>query len=337
MGITYRESGVDIDKGDRFVEIIRNKLKGEEQQNIGLFGGLFDLDLAGYENPVLVSGTDGVGTKLLLAKESGNFSTVGIDLVAMCVNDVVTLGARPLFFLDYIATSDLDLETGAQIIDGIIEGCRLSGCRLLGGETAEMPGVYAKGDYELAGFAVGIVDRKRIIDGRSIREGDLLVGLRSSGVHSNGMSLARKALFGTGKFRYTTKHPALKRTIVEELLVPTRIYVKTLLRVLSRVDLLGIAHITGGGFVGNVSRLLPPHLEIEIYWENFNPHPIFSLIAEAGEVEVQEMRQAFNMGVGMVLIVRKVDADVLLPLLRECGEQAEVVGIVVRKTRLSES
>ena len=328
MGITYRDSGVDIDKGDRFVDIIRKKLKKGEQENIGLFGGLFELDLTGYRNPVLVAGADGVGTKLLLAKEAQNFRTIGIDLVAMCVNDIITLGARPLFFLDYIATADFDLDTGSQIIEGIIEGCRCSACRLLGGETAEMPGVYAKGDYELAGFAVGIVDRSEVIDGNSVQEGDPLVGLRSSGIHSNGLSLARRALFGTGKYVYASKHVLLQKTLVEELLTPTRIYVETVIDILKRVQIRGIAHITGGGFEGNVTRLLPNGLGIEIFWDEFDPHPIFTVIQRAGEVDLEEMRKTFNMGVGMVLIVRKEEAEPLIAMLRERGEEPRIVGRV---------
>jgi phosphoribosylformylglycinamidine cyclo-ligase len=328
MGITYRDSGVDIDKGDRFVDIIRKKLKKGEQENIGLFGGLFELDLTGYRNPVLVAGADGIGTKLLLAKEAQNFRTIGIDLVAMCVNDIITLGARPLFFLDYIATADFDLDTGSQIIEGIIEGCRCSACRLLGGETAEMPGVYAKGDYELAGFAVGIVDRSEVIDGNSVQEGDLLVGLRSSGIHSNGLSLARRALFGRGKYVYASKHVLLQKTLVEELLTPTRIYVETVIDILKRVQIRGIAHITGGGFEGNVTRLLPNGLGIEIFWDEFDPHPIFTVIQRAGEVDLEEMRKTFNMGVGMVLIVRKEEAEPLIAMLRERGEEPRIVGRV---------
>jgi phosphoribosylformylglycinamidine cyclo-ligase len=335
MGITYRDSGVDIDRGDRFVDIIRRKLPKDEQGNIGPFGGLFGLDLAGYTDPILVAGTDGVGTKLLLAKVARAFRTVGVDLVAMCVNDIATLGARPLFFLDYIASAELELDTGSQIIDGILEGCRLAGCVLLGGETAEMPGVYTNGDYELAGFAVGIVDRSKVIDGRTIEEGDLLVGLRSSGIHSNGLSLARKALFETAKYEYTSRPTPLGRTLLEELLVPTRIYVKTLLEVIEKVPVRGIAHITGGGFVGNVSRLLPPGLALEVSWECFEPHPIFALIAAAGEVEELEMRRTFNMGVGMVLVVREEDSGKVVELLRGCGEEPRLLGRVVRERRPS--
>jgi phosphoribosylformylglycinamidine cyclo-ligase len=328
MGLTYRESGVDIEKGNRFTQIIKDKLKKSEQANIGLFGGVFDLDLSEYKNPVLVSGTDGVGTKLLLAKEAKNYSTIGLDLVAMCVNDIITLGAKPLFFLDYIAAGVFDLEIGSQIIDGIIKGCGLAECTLLGGETAEMPGVYSKGDYELAGFAVGIAEKASLIDGKSIHAGDVLVGVRSNGVHSNGLSLARRALFGSKKFSYDTVHPFIGKTLVEELLIPTKIYVKTVLETIKRVPLQGIAHITGGGFVENVRRLLPEGLSLKICWKRFDPHPIFTLIAEAGDIDIQEMRRTYNMGIGMVFIVREDRAEELISFLKRSGDDPRIVGEV---------
>ena len=329
MGLTYRDAGVDIDKGDRFVEIIKKKLPPKDQANIGLFGGLFDVSSLGYARPVLVSSTDGVGTKLLVAREANKYDTIGIDLVAMCVNDVIPLGARPLFFLDYLATAELDLSTASTVIDGILEGCRQAGCALLGGETAEMPGVYRKGDYELAGFTVGIVERDRIIDGASIAEGDSLIGIRSSGIHSNGLSLARRALagdLGSGKI-----HPLLGRTLLEELLVPTRIYVRLVLDLLAGAHVKGIAHITGGGIYGNTKRLLPVGLDLDIRWDALRPHPIFRILQEAGGVEDEEMRKTFNLGVGMVFVVSAKEEKPFCALLAARGEEPLRIGEVVRK------
>jgi phosphoribosylformylglycinamidine cyclo-ligase len=337
MGLTYRDSGVDIDKGDRFVEAIKRKLPPKDQGNIGLFGGLFDISALGYKNPVLVASTDGIGTKLLVAKEAGRFETIGIDLVAMCVNDLVPLGAKPLFFLDYLATAELDIDTASTVIDGILEGCAQAGCTLLGGETAEMPGVYRKGDYELAGFTVGIVERERIIDGKTIAKGDLLIGIRSSGIHSNGLSLARRALL-PGKHLSPEKaadakkiHPALGRSIYEELLVPTRIYVKSALEIIDGVRVKGIAHITGGGIYGNTKRLLPEGLDLAIDWNSWKPNPIFALIQETGGVEDAEMRKTFNLGIGLVFVVAPEEQERLNALLREKHEEPQRIGEVVSK------
>ena len=337
MGLTYRDSGVDIDKGDRFVEAIKRKLPPKDQGNIGLFGGLFDISALGYKNPVLVASTDGIGTKLLVAKEAGRFDTIGIDLVAMCVNDLVPLGAKPLFFLDYLATAELNIDTASTVIDGILEGCAQAGCTLLGGETAEMPGVYQKGDYELAGFTVGIVERERIIDGKTIAKGDLLIGIRSSGIHSNGLSLARRALL-PGKHSDSEKaadskkiHPALGRSIYEELLVPTRIYVRSALEIVDSVRVKGIAHITGGGVYGNTKRLLPEGLDLAIDWKSWKPNPIFALIQETGGVEDAEMRKTFNLGIGLVFVVAPEDEERLNALLREKHEEPLRIGEVVSK------
>jgi len=337
MGLTYRDSGVDIDKGDRFVEAIKRKLPPKDQGNIGLFGGLFDISALGYKNPVLVASTDGIGTKLLVAKEAGRFDTIGIDLVAMCVNDLVPLGAKPLFFLDYLATAELDIDTASTVIDGILEGCAQAGCTLLGGETAEMPGVYQKGDYELAGFTVGIVERERIIDGKTIAKGDLLIGIRSSGIHSNGLSLARRALLpekhsDPEKAADSKKiHPALGRSIYEELLVPTRIYVRSALEIVDSVRVKGIAHITGGGIYGNTKRLLPEGLDLAIDWTSWKPNPIFALIQETGGVEDAEMRKTFNLGIGLVFVVAPEDEEHLNALLRERHEEPLRIGEVVSK------
>ncbi len=329
MGLTYKDSGVDIKKGDNFVNLIKEKLRKNEQDNIGLFGGLFSLNLDNYKDPVLVSGTDGVGTKLLLAKEANKYSTIGIDLVAMCVNDIVTLGAKPLFFLDYMACSELEIEKASELIDGIIEGCRLSGCILLGGETAEMPGVYQKGDYELAGFGVGIVEKTGIIDGRSIQAGDVLVGIRSSGIHSNGLSLARRALFGEKGFGFKDGHPLLSNTLIEELLVPTRIYVELVLEIIRYLPVNGIAHITGGGIFSNVKRLLPAGLEPLINWDNIYPHPIFTIIEQSGKIHKEEMRNVFNMGIGLVFAVSRDIKERFISRLEDKGEHYALIGRVV--------
>jgi phosphoribosylformylglycinamidine cyclo-ligase len=329
MGLSYSDSGVDIEKGEHFVEEIKKRLPGDERKNIGLFEGLFELNEVHCKEPVLVASTDGVGTKLLLAKEAGIFRTIGIDLVAMCVNDIVTSGAKPLFFLDYMATSSLELNQATEIIGGIIEGCRLAGCRLLGGETAEMPGLYKKGDYELAGFAVGVVDRKELITGELIQSGDILIGLKSSGVHSNGMSLARKALFEMGRLSLSEAHPLLDRPLVQELLTPTRIYCRQVSGIIGKVHIKGIAHITGGGIDNNVKRLLPANLDLHIDWEAVTPQSIFSIIQQAGKVDIEEMRKTFNMGVGLIFVVDKVHVKTVISLLKNMDEDPLSLGEVV--------
>jgi phosphoribosylformylglycinamidine cyclo-ligase len=328
VGLSYRDSGVDIEKGDAFVDVVKAKLSAHEQGNIGMFGGLFDMQALHYKHPVLVAGADGVGTKLLLAKMSGKYSTIGIDLVAMCVNDVVTSGAKPLFFLDYLATGELEIPVASEILDGIITGCRQAGCTLLGGETAEMPGIYERGDYELAGFSVGIVERERIIDGKSIAAGDVLLGFASRGVHSNGMSLARHALFDIRGYDPHRKFSSLSHNLIEELLTPTRIYVDTVLELLEKIPVHGIAHITGGGLYGNVKRVLPDGLDIRINWEQVRPQPIFDLIQHAGDVNEGEMRRTFNMGIGMVMIVSEEYADRALEHAKGEEDAARVIGTV---------
>ena len=328
MGLTYRDSGVDIEKGDSFVEVVKAKLSSQEQVNIGLFGGLFDLEGLHYKHPVLVAGTDGVGTKLLLAKMAASYGTIGVDLVAMCVNDVITSGAKPLFFLDYLATGELDVETASEVLDGIITGCRDAGCALLGGETAEMPGVYGAGDYELAGFCVGIVEREKIIDGKSISKGDVLVGLPSNGVHSNGLSLARNALFNVKGYDPHSTVALLKRPLIHELLIPTRIYVPTILELIHKFHVKGIAHITGGGLYSNVKRVIPEGIDIRIDWKTISSQPIFDIIQQAGEVDVEEMRGTFNMGIGMVLVMNPDESEMVLSNLKERGESALIIGEV---------
>lgn len=327
MGLTYRDAGVDIDKGDAFVDLVRKKLSGRDQRNIGLFGGLFDLSSLHYSRPLLVASTDGVGTKLLLAKDANRYGSIGIDLVAMCVNDVITCGAKPLFFLDYMATCELDLKTASQVLDGIVEGCRLAGCVLLGGETAEMPGVYSRGDYELAGFTVGIVEADRVIDGAEIKRGDRLIGLRSSGIHANGLSLARKAFERSGT-DLRMPSPPFDRPLIDELLIPTRIYVSLVLALLERFRPKGIAHITGGGLYGNTKRVIPRGRDIRIDWKSIQPHPVFALIQEAGGVDIEEMRKTFNMGIGLVLVVADAEVADVLTFLKERGEAPLVIGEV---------
>ncbi len=333
MGITYRDSGVDIDKGDRFVEIIKEKLSDEEKKSIGLFGGVYDISTIGYKNPVLVSSTDGVGTKLILARLADNYKTIGIDLVAMCVNDIVTLGAKPLFFLDYMATAKLDLNRASDILDGIIKGCRESGCALLGGETAEMPGVYNRGDYELAGFVVGIAEKDGLITGKDIDNGDVIIGIPSSGIHSNGISLARKALFEIKSYKPDMVFSELGGIrLIDELLKPTRIYVSLVMRLIGKYSIKGIAHITGGGLYSNILRLLPEDLDVAVEWSTVKPHPIFNLIREAGEIDIDEMRRTFNMGVGLALIVDSHEASFIVEFLRkEMNERAEIIGSIVKK------
>jgi len=332
MGLSYREAGVDIEKGERFVDLIKGKLKRGEKENIGLFGALFELDWKSYHTPVLVSSTDGVGTKLLLAKAAKNYRSIGIDLVAMCVNDIVTLGAKPLFFLDYLACGKLDVKEGSEVIDGIIEGCRLARCALLGGETAEMPGVYDNGDYELAGFSVGIVEKSEIIDGKKISKGDVLVGIKSSGIHSNGLSLARRALLGEKGYTLNERIPGLGGTLVEELLTPTRVYADIVLSTMHSAPLKGVAHVTGGGIEGNVRRLLPAGLDIRVHWDAIAPVPIFEIIQCAGNVSEAEMRKTFNMGIGMVFVTDEGGKNPLCEHLAKRAEDPVILGEVVKKT-----
>jgi phosphoribosylformylglycinamidine cyclo-ligase len=328
MGLTYRSAGVDIGRGDAFVRMIRGKLSGGEKDNIGPFGGTYDLTGLSLTHPVLVASTDGVGTKLLVARRAGKLDTLGIDLVAMCVNDIVACGATPLFFLDYLAAGELNLEEGSLLIEGIVAGCREAGIPLLGGETAEMPGVYGKGEYELAGFAVGIAERGNLLPADGIGKGDLLVGIASSGIHANGFSLARKALFEGGRYRGDEIPRGLKRPIIEELLVPTRIYARIVDTVLKDHSVKAIAHITGGGLEANIGRCLPPGLTPHIEWKALDTHPVFSVIQRAGSVEEGEMRRTFNLGIGLVVVAEQKEAEKILSSLRSAGERAYLVGTV---------
>ena len=333
MALTYRDSGVDIDEGDRMVELIkplaRPTLRPEVMAGIGGFGGLFALDVKKYREPVLVSGTDGVGTKLKIAFQADRHDTIGIDLVAMCVNDVAVVGAEPLFFLDYFATGKLSPEQGAQVVKGIAEGCRQAGCALIGGETAELPGFYAKGEYDLAGFAVGCVERSRIIDGKSVAPGDVLLGVASTGLHSNGYSLARKALLE--RHALDARFEALgTRTLGEVLLEPTRIYAKDILALIEKVPVKAMAHITGGGLPGNVPRNLPDGTRAIVDERRWDRQPIFDFIEREAQVPHADMLLTFNRGLGLVVALAPEHAAAAQACLQARGLQSWVVGEVVK-------
>lgn len=329
---TYKEAGVDIEAGNQFVQKIKPLVKAtfrpEVMTEIGGFGGLFSLNTAKYKNPVLVSGTDGVGTKLKLAFLADKHDTVGIDLVAMCVNDIIVQGAEPLFFLDYLATGHLDPDKAAQIVAGIAEGCKQAGCALIGGETAEMPGFYSDGEYDMAGFTVGVVEKDQIIDGSSITVGNKLIGIASSGLHSNGYSLARRIIFDRMGLDIHDQLPGQNATVAETLLTPTKIYVRAVLNLLKDFRINGIAHITGGGLTDNVPRILPKLCKASFKLNSWQAPAIFSLLEEAGKVEQFEMYRTFNMGIGMVLAVAEQDVDDILARLKGLGETAWLVGEV---------
>jgi phosphoribosylformylglycinamidine cyclo-ligase len=334
--ITYKDAGVDIEAGNSFVNMIKPLVKStfrpEVMAEIGGFGGLFSLNASKYKNPVLVSGTDGVGTKLKIAFMADRHETVGIDLVAMCVNDIIVQGAEPLFFLDYLATGRLLPEKAAQIVKGIAEGCRQAGCALIGGETAEMPGFYADGEYDVAGFTVGVVDRENIIDGSSIAVGNRLIGIASSGLHSNGFSLVRKLVFERLGLSIDSPFPGTGRTVAEELLIPTRIYVRSMMNLLKDFKINGIAHITGGGLLENVPRILPRGCQALIQLDTWERPSLFNILQEAGNVERDEMYRAFNMGIGMVLAVTDNDAEDIIDRLKGLGDQAWTIGEIIACT-----
>jgi phosphoribosylformylglycinamidine cyclo-ligase len=330
--VTYKDAGVDIDSGNSFVKLIKPLVKStyrpEVIADLGGFGGLFSLNASKYRQPVLVSGTDGVGTKLKLAFMADKHDTVGIDLVAMCVNDIVVQGAEPLFFLDYLATGKLNPEKASEVVKGIAQGCSLAGCSLIGGETAEMPGFYADGEYDLAGFAVGVVERDNVIDGSSITVGNKLIGLASSGLHSNGYSLARKVFFEIMGLNINDKLPGFSTTVGEELLTPTRIYVKSVLNLLRDFRINGIAHITGGGLLENVPRILPNGCKAIINKKSWELPQLFSILQDGGNVDSTEMFRTFNCGIGMVLVVPEKEAEEVLIRLSGLNEQAYVIGEV---------
>lgn len=326
---TYRDAGVDIDEGDRLVEMIKPlakaTLRPEVLAGVGGFGGLFQLPVDRYQEPVLVAGTDGVGTKLKLAFLTGRHDTIGIDLVAMSVNDIAVTGAEPLFFLDYFATSRLKAEEAREVIRGIAEGCRQAGCALLGGETAELPGFYTAGEYDLAGFAVGVAEKSKLVDGKRARAGDVVLGLASTGLHSNGYSLARKVLLEKMALNLDEAPAELGRPLGEVLLTPTRIYTRDVLALLEQVEVKAMAHITGGGLPGNLPRTLPDALKVVVRTSSWPRPPIFELIARGGVAE-DEMFRTFNMGIGLTAVVDAADADRALKLIEDRGLQAWRIG-----------
>jgi phosphoribosylformylglycinamidine cyclo-ligase len=328
--LTYRAAGVDVEAGEEAVRLIKEDVESTYIPGVlgslGGFAGLFELP-KGLEDPVLVSGADGVGTKILLAQETGRLNTVGIDLVAMSVNDVLTVGARPLFFLDYVAVGRLQPNEMAQLVAGVAEGCRQAGCALIGGEMAEMSGLYAPGEFDLAGFCVALAERKKLIDGSRVKEGDMVLGLASSGVHSNGYSLVRKIL-EKGGIRLSEVLPGTTGgSAGEVLLTPTRIYVRSVLRLLEKgVVVKGMAHVTGGGIAGNLSRVIPEGLSAHLHVDRWAVPPVFTALEALGDVSRKEMFLAFNMGLGFLLVVPEADAERALGLLKEAGEQAAVVG-----------
>ena len=331
---TYRDAGVDIDAGDELVERIKPAVKRSMRREVlgglGGFGALVEVPLDRYRRPVMVSGTDGVGTKLRLAIETGRHDTIGIDLVAMCANDVVVQGAEPIFFLDYYATGKLRVEVAERVIKGIVEGCLQAGCALVGGETAEMPGMYEGEDYDLAGFCVGLVEKDAIIDGSRTAAGDAIIGLASSGPHSNGYSLIRRLLATAGAGPDTMLDGA---PLYDRLLAPTRIYVKSVLALMAEVPVHSVAHITGGGPSGNIPRVLPDGLEAVIDERRWNRPAVFDWLQRAGSVERDEMHRTFNCGLGMTICVPGADADRAVAALRARGEDATLIGEVRRGDR----
>lgn len=330
--ITYKDAGVDVHEGYKAVELMKKHVKSTFNDNVigdlGNFGGLFKLG-TNFEEPVLVSGTDGVGTKLKIAFLTDTHNTVGIDLVAMCANDILCLGATPLFFLDYLATGHLEAEKAASIVEGVCDGCRQSGMALLGGETAEMPGFYQEGEYDMAGFAVGVVDRKNMIDGSGIVAGHKIIGLPSTGIHSNGYSLVRKLFFDTLGLSVDTPVEALGETLGEALLKPTKIYAKSVQAALKAGKIEGICHITGGGFYENIPRALPEGVSVKLDKTAWQKPRIFDFIMSTGNIEEKEMFGTFNMGIGMMLFVRDEDVTSVLESIHESGEEAVVIGHVV--------
>ncbi|CAG1065171.1 phosphoribosylformylglycinamidine cyclo-ligase [uncultured bacterium] len=328
--LTYSDAGVNIDEGNRLVGLIkpavRSSYRKEVLGDIGGFGALFSGRFKGLKDPVLVSSTDGVGTKLVVAFMADRHDTVGVDLVAMSVNDILVSGAEPLFFLDYFATGKLEAAKAAQVVKGIAKGCKDAGCALIGGETAEMPGLYKPGEYDLAGFAVGVVDRKKIIDGSKVKPGDSIIGLPSTGLHSNGYSLARKIVFDVMGLKLSDRPEGLGKSVEEALISPTKIYVKPVLALRKEVDVLGMAHITGGGFTDNIPRVLPKGVKAVIEKGSWPLPPIFSLLKKGGKLEDAEMLRTFNCGIGLVMVVRAKDKDKTLKKLKALKQKAYVVG-----------
>ncbi|MDX9916888.1 MAG: phosphoribosylformylglycinamidine cyclo-ligase [Gudongella sp.] len=334
MSLTYKDSGVDKEAGYKEVQLIKNFIKKTHipgvLSELGGFSGLFQPDISNIKEPVLVSGTDGVGTKLKLAFELDKHDTIGEDCVAMCANDILCQGAKPLFFLDYIATGKLIPEKMAQIVEGVANGCISAGCALIGGETAEMPGFYNDGEYDVAGFVVGIVDKEKLITGERIEEGDVILGLPSSGLHSNGFSLVRKLIFDKLDLKLDTYYDELGKTLGEELLTPTRIYSKAVLPLIENFDIKGMSHITGGGFYENIPRMLREGLRAKVDLNSIETHAIFDLLQKWGNIAEDEMYGTFNMGVGMVIAVAPEEAERIKKFLDENGEKCYVLGEVIK-------
>lgn len=332
--LTYKDAGVDTKEGERAVTLMKDHVKRTFNENVltglGSFGSLFQIDVATMSQPVLVSGTDGVGTKLKIAFMMDKHDTVGIDCVAMCVNDVLCQGAKPLFFLDYIATGKVKAEKIADIVKGIAEGCRQSGSALVGGETAEMPDFYGEGEYDMAGFSVGMVDKEKIITGEHVTEGNVIIGIASSGIHSNGYSLVRKVFFDKMNMKVDTYVDELGQTLGEALLTPTKIYAAACNAVLPKYDVKGIVHITGGGFFENIPRILPEGLAAKIKVGTWKVPPIFPYIKKCGNIDKIEMFSTFNMGLGMMMIASAKDADAAVKDLRAAGETADIIGQIVK-------
>lgn len=333
--MTYKDAGVDIDASESLVEYIRplarSTFRKEVLTDIGGFGSLLMIDRARFPDPLLVASTDGVGTKLRIAFELNRHETVGIDLVAMSVNDVLVLGAEPLFFLDYFATGKLKPETAKRVLRGIVEGCRIAGCSLVGGETAEMPSFYKEDEYDLAGFCVGIVNRDSVVDGRSIRPGDRILGVASSGLHSNGYSLVRKIFSRERGYSLDQPVKGCSVPLGEELLAPTRIYVKPVLGLLERVSIKGLVHITGGGLIGNIPRVLPPDSKAVLHLDQWPVPQVFRWIEEEGAVPLQEMLRTFNYGIGMVAIVAEEDSRKAMDYLEQAGEKVLLIGEISQR------
>lgn len=329
--LTYKQSGVDIDEGNRAVDLIKGKIKSTYDNNVigdlGNFSGLYSLkDFVGMKEPVLLASTDGVGTKLKLAQMMDKHDTVGIDLVAMCVNDLICQGAKPLFFLDYIATGKLVAKQVEEIVGGIADGCKISRCALIGGETAEMPGMYSDDEYDLAGFSVGIADKEKIVSGQNVKNGDVLIGISSSGVHSNGFSFIRKIFLDTYNYKLEQYIEELGMTLGEALLTPTKIYVKLVLELLKNYDIKAIAHITGGGVIENIPRVIPKGLGIDINKNSWDKPAIFKMIENFNAIDEKELHKSFNMGVGLVLVVDKEKSDEIVSYInnREVKNEVEI-------------
>jgi len=329
--LSYKDAGVDIEKADRFVQQIKGIVKGTFNRNvitpIGGFASAYLLEIEKYKQPVITSSTDGVGTKLKIAQVMDRHDTIGIDLVAMCVNDLVTTTSKPLFFLDYFATGKLKTEVAVDVVKGIAEGCTRAGCSLIGGETAEMPGMYKEGEYDLAGFAVGVVEKDRMLDGSKTAEGDVLLGIPSSGVHSNGYSLIRK-LIEIKSYSYQDRIEEFGKTLGEELLTPTKIYVKQILELAEEVELHAIAHITGGGIPGNLIRVLKEGQKAVIQRKSWEVPPIFKWIQKEGNISDEEMFRTFNMGIGMILVLPEEEIEKTVRILNRSGEKGFVIGTV---------